>query len=85
MGGVFRTVTGELAAEWGVLGAIADVDRRLRGRWTVGFVRFGDEAEATAFEAVGGERGYSALDVALPFLCADGGFGLFGDDDVDSF
>lgn len=76
---------GELDADCGVLDAIADVDRRLRGRGAVGFIRFGDEAEGAGVDTVGGERGSSGLGVALPFLCAEGGFGLLGDVELESF
>jgi hypothetical protein len=43
-----------LLAEWAVLGAIAEVDRRLRGRGAVGFMRFGDELAGVA--VVDGDR-----------------------------
>jgi hypothetical protein len=48
-------------------------------------MRFGEEAEGAGVDAVGGERGISGLGVALPFLCAEGGLGLFGEEELESF
>jgi len=67
-------------------GAIADVERRLRGRGAVGFVRFGDAAEEDA--GVGGACSCDLWVVELPLPCADGGFELeldFDDGGCDSF
>jgi hypothetical protein len=47
-------------------GAIADVERRFRGRWVVG-VGFGDIIGRPGVD-VGGERGVSGLGVLLPLL-----------------
>jgi hypothetical protein len=75
-------------AELGVLGAIADADRRLRGRGAGGFMRFGDEARGAGVDVVGesgwSADGRSARGVARPLLCADGGFGVLGDE-LESF
>lgn len=55
----------------GCFDAIADVERRFRGRGT----GLGDEE--VGVEEIGGERGFSGLGVLLPLLCAEGGFELF--------
>jgi hypothetical protein len=76
----------ELVAVLG-LAAIADVERRFKGRGVVA-VEANREADGGA-EGVetGGERGFSGLGVALPLPCdEDGGFGVFElEDEDDSF
>lgn len=69
-------------------GAMADVDRRLRGRGAVGFVRFGDAAEED--DGVDGPCSCGLGVVECPLPCADGGFELeleldFDDEGCDSF
>ena len=79
---VLRFGAGE-GPECGVLGAMADVERRLRGLEAVGFVRFGEEVDvgAVGVEVVGGERGISGRGVVLPFLRPEGDLGLFGEEE----
>ena len=76
----------ELPAVLG-LGAIADVERRFKGRGVVA-LEIDREADSGA-EDTGGERGLSGLEALLPLLCDDdGGFGDFEvevEDAVDSF
>lgn len=62
--------------------AMADVERRFRGRW--GGVGFGD-VDGGARVVVGGERGLSGLGVLLPLLCADGGLELLDEGEELSF
>lgn len=77
-GVVWRGGAGEEDVELGVgFAAIADVERRFRGRWVAGF---GDVDGGAAVEVVGGDRGLSGFGVLLPLLCADGGLELLGEE-----
>ncbi len=62
------------------LDAIADVDRRFRGRGGFGLVDGG----AGVLE-LGGETGFSGLGSCLPLLCADGGLDADLGGDAESF
>jgi hypothetical protein len=63
------------------LDAIADVERRFKGRGVVAL-----ETDREADGGPGGERGFSGFDALLPLLCDDGGLGDFDEDDEeDSF
>ena len=56
--------------------AIADVERRFKGRWAAGL---GEVGGGAVVEVEDGETGLSSLDVLLPLLCADGGLELLGE------
>lgn len=73
----------ELPAVLG-LGAIADVERRFKGR---GVVKFEVDRDADDGPETGGDRGLSDFAVLLPLLCDDkGGLGVFEEEDAeDSF
>jgi len=76
---------GEDLVPCGVFGAIADVERRLRGLGAVGFMRLGDNEAGTGVEIAGGDRGLFGLGVAVPLLCVEGGLEDFGDVGPASF
>ena len=82
-GGVLFGGAGEEVAVLG-LAAIAEVERRFKGR---GVVAFAADREADGGFETGGERGLSGFDTLLPLLCDDeGGLGDFEvDDEEDSF
>jgi len=65
----------------GVLGAMADVERRFRGRLTSLVGRGSTKVDEDDIvpvpdpdPVVGGERGFSCRGVSLPLLCVEGGF-----------
>jgi len=82
-GGVLFGGAGEEVAVL-VLGAIADVERRFKGRGVVA-LETDREAESGGWRLeTGGERGLSGFDALLPLLCDDdGGFGDFEVEDED--
>ena len=66
------------------LAAIADVERRFKGRGVVAFEVEREADGGTERFETGGERGFSGFGVALPLLCdEDDGFGVFELEDVD--
>jgi hypothetical protein len=82
-GGVLLGGAGEEVPAVLGLGAIADVERRFKGRGVVAL-----ETEREADGGAGGERGFSCFDALLPLLCDDddeGGFGVFDVKEEDSF
>ncbi len=80
-GGVLLEGAGEEAPAVLGLDAIADVERRFKGRGVVAL-----ETDREADGGPGGERGFSGFDALLPLLCDDGGLGDFDEDDEeDSF
>jgi hypothetical protein len=62
------------------LDAIADVERRFKGRGGFGLANGGG-----GMLELGGEIGISGLGVCLPLLCADGGFDADLGEDAESF
>jgi hypothetical protein len=80
---VFREIAGE-GLPWEGFGAIADVDRRLRGRAAVGLLILRLDAEAAGAGARLAEEALSGLGVALPLLCVEGGLDDLGDEVLES-
>lgn len=82
---VFREGAAEEVLPSDGLGAMADVERRLRGRDAVGslMLRFGDNA--AGFGAVVEEWVLSNGDVVFPFLYTGADLDGFGDVVVESF
>ena len=69
------------------LGAIAEVERRFKGRGVVALETDREADNGAGGFETGGERGLSGLDALPPLLCDDeGGFGDFEvEDEEDSF
>ena len=69
------------------LDAIADVERRFKGRGVVALDTDREADRGAEGVETGGERGLSGFDVLLPLPCDDdGGFGDFEvDEEDDSF
>jgi hypothetical protein len=87
-GVVFREGAGDGLFPSDGLGAIADVERRFRGRDAVGLLmlRFGEDTEGFGVRSVGGGRGGSTCGGAVPLLYIGGSLEEdFGDGDDNSF
>jgi hypothetical protein len=86
-GVVFREGAGDELFPSDGLGAIADVERRFKGRDAIGLLtlRFGEDAEGFGMRCVRGGRGRSALGGGFPLLYIGGSLDDFGDGVVESF
>lgn len=64
----------------GCFGAIAEVERRFRGRDAAGLLilRLGEEADGLGARCVGEGRAISNFEGPFPLLCAEGGLDDFG-------